>query len=89
MKSIRRMMRQVRAMFSGGGADAEMERELAAHLLLLEDEMMRKGATPAEARGWRGSSWAEWSRCGSCIARKGDFPSWRRWQRMCVLDGVN
>ena len=50
MKSIRRMMRQVRAMFSGERADAEMERELAAHLLLLEDEMMRKGATPDEAR---------------------------------------
>ena len=50
MKSIRRMMRQVRAMFGGERADAEMERELAAHLLLLEDEMMRKGATPDEAR---------------------------------------
>jgi hypothetical protein len=50
MKSIRRMMRQVRAMFGGKRADAEMERELAAHLLLLEDEMMRKGATPDEAR---------------------------------------
>jgi len=50
MKRIRRMMRQVRAMFSGERADAEMERELAAHLLLLEDEMMRKGATPEEAR---------------------------------------
>ena len=35
MKSIRRMMRQVRAMFSGERADAEMERELAAHLLWL------------------------------------------------------
>ncbi len=50
MKSIRRMTRQVRAMFSGERADAEMERELAAHLVLLEDEMMRKGATPDEAR---------------------------------------
>ena len=50
MKSIRRMMWQVRAIFSGERADAEMERELAAHLLLLEDEMMRKGATPDEAR---------------------------------------
>ncbi len=50
MKSIRRMMRQVRTMLSGERADAEMERELAAHLLLLEDEMMRKGATPDEAR---------------------------------------
>jgi putative ABC transport system permease protein len=50
MKSIRRMMRQLRAMFSGERADAEMERELAAHLLLLEDEMTRKGATPDEAR---------------------------------------
>jgi predicted permease len=44
------MMRQVRAVFSGERADAEMERELAAHLLLLEDEMMRKGATPDQAR---------------------------------------
>ncbi|HEY1963327.1 MAG TPA: ABC transporter permease, partial [Acidobacteriaceae bacterium] len=50
MKSIRRMMRQVRAKFSGERTDAEIERELAAHLLLLEDEMMRKGATPDEAR---------------------------------------
>lgn len=50
MKRIRRMMRQMQAMFGGKHADAEMERELAAHLLLLEDEMMRKGATPEEAR---------------------------------------
>ena len=63
MKSIRRMMRQVRAMFSGEPADAEMDRELAANLLL-EKEMMRKGATSDEARRWRGSSWAEWSRRG-------------------------
>jgi predicted permease len=50
MKSIRRVMRQVWAMFSGERADAEMERELAAHLVLLEEEMMHKGATPDEAR---------------------------------------
>jgi predicted permease len=50
MSGIRRMMRQVRAMLNGARADAEMDRELAAHLLLLEDEMMRKGATPEEAR---------------------------------------
>ena len=49
MKSIGRLMQRVRAMFSGERADAEMERELVAHLLLLEDEMMRKGATPDEA----------------------------------------
>jgi putative ABC transport system permease protein len=50
MKRIRRMIRQVRAILSGNRADAEMERELASHLLLLEDELMRKGATPDEAR---------------------------------------
>jgi putative ABC transport system permease protein len=50
MKSIRRIMRQVQAMFGRARADAEMERELAAHLLLLEDEMIRKGATPDKAR---------------------------------------
>ena len=50
MKSMRRMIWQVRAMFSGEHADAEMERELATHLHLLEDELMRKGATPDEAR---------------------------------------
>lgn len=50
MKSIRRMTWRVRAMLNGKGADAEMDRELAAHLLLLEDEMKHKGATPDEAR---------------------------------------
>jgi predicted permease len=50
MKSIQRLMRQVRVIFSSERADTEMERELAAHLLLLEEEMMRKGATPDEAR---------------------------------------
>jgi predicted permease len=50
MKSIQRLMRQVRVIFSSERADTEMERELAAHLLLLEEEMMRKGATPHEAR---------------------------------------
>ena len=48
--SIRRMVQRVRALWSGERADAEMERELAAHLRLLEDEMMRGGATPDEAR---------------------------------------
>jgi putative ABC transport system permease protein len=50
MKSLWRKLQQMRAMFSSESSDAEMERELAAHLLLLEDEMMRKGATPDEAR---------------------------------------
>jgi putative ABC transport system permease protein len=50
MKSVRRLMRRLRAMLNGGGVDAEMDRELATHLQLIEDEMMRKGATPEEAR---------------------------------------
>jgi putative ABC transport system permease protein len=50
MKSIRRMVLRLRSMMNGGRADAELERELAAHLQLLEDEMMRKGATADEAR---------------------------------------
>ena len=50
MKSLRRMVRQAKEMFRRERADAEMERELAAHLVLLEDEMMRRGATPDEAR---------------------------------------
>jgi putative ABC transport system permease protein len=50
MKSLRRMLRRVRALFGGGRADAEMEREIAAHVVMLEDEMIRRGATPDEAR---------------------------------------
>jgi hypothetical protein len=40
MRSIRRLMRKVRARLTAEHADAEVERELAAHLVLLEDEMM-------------------------------------------------
>lgn len=50
MKSIRRLMRRALAMFRGVRVDSEMERELVAHLHLLEDDLMRKGATQEEAR---------------------------------------
>ena len=46
----RRFLLRLLAFFRSGRADAEITRELAAHLRLLEDDFVARGMTPDEAR---------------------------------------
>ncbi len=50
MKHLRRIFLKFTRLFSNSAAEAELEREIAAHLALLEDEFLSQGKTPADAR---------------------------------------
>lgn len=50
MKHLRRIFLRFCQLFSNSKAEAELDREIAAHLALLEDEYQRQGMTPAGAR---------------------------------------
>ena len=50
MKHLRRGMRKFFGLFTNSRTEAEMNREMASHLALLEEEFLRKGMVPAEAR---------------------------------------
>ena len=47
---MRRLLFRIANLFRWNGADRELDRELSAHLTLLEDDFRRRGATAAEAR---------------------------------------
>jgi putative ABC transport system permease protein len=47
---VQRFFQRLLSLFRGERADAEVTREIAAHLALLEDEYRRRGMTPDEAR---------------------------------------
>jgi putative ABC transport system permease protein len=47
---VRRFVLRLRAFIRPGHADAELAREIAAHLQLLEDDFAAKGMSPADAR---------------------------------------
>ena len=47
---MRRILHRVLNVFRGERSDAEVTREIAAHLALLEDEYRRRGLSPDEAR---------------------------------------
>lgn len=50
MKYLRRFFLRVVSLFTNEQAEAELEREIAAHLGLLEDEFLSRGMSPDEAR---------------------------------------
>jgi len=50
MKHLRRGMRKLFGLFTNSRTETEMNREMASHLALLEEEFLRKGMVPAEAR---------------------------------------
>jgi predicted permease len=50
MKSLRRIFLRFRSLFTNSKAEAELAREIAAHLQLLEDEFRARGMTAEEAR---------------------------------------
>ena len=50
MKHLRRIFLRLYLLFTNSKAEAELAREIAAHLALLEDEYLRQGMNPEEAR---------------------------------------
>ena len=50
MKHLRRFLMRFARVFTNSRAEADLEREIAAHLRLLEDEYLSQGMTPEEAR---------------------------------------
>ena len=49
MAPLRRFLLRLYNLLSSGGAEREMERELTAHLSLIEEECQRNGMTPDQA----------------------------------------
>src|SRR5215813_9046225 len=49
MKHLRRFFLKFYLLFANSKAEAELAREIAAHLALLEDEYLRQGMTPERA----------------------------------------
>jgi predicted permease len=50
MKHLRRILVKFYLLFSNSKAEAELAREIDSHLALLEDEYLRQGMTPQDAR---------------------------------------
>jgi hypothetical protein len=50
MKDLRRFVLRFLSLFTNSRAEAELDREIAAHLQLLEDNFLGQGMTPKEAR---------------------------------------
>src|SRR6201994_1251912 len=50
MKRLRRFFLRVYLLFANSKVEAELAKEIGAHLTLLEDEYLRQGMTPEEAR---------------------------------------
>ena len=50
MSALRRFVFRLRDFLLPGRADAELDREVAAHLALLEDDYVRRGMSPDDAR---------------------------------------
>src|SRR6201996_3796350 len=50
MKYLRRIVLKFYSLFTNSRAEAELEREIATHLALMEDEFMSKGMNPDDAR---------------------------------------
>jgi predicted permease len=50
MRYLRRIFLRFYQLFTNSRAEAELAREIAAHLTLLEDEYLRRGMSPADAR---------------------------------------
>lgn len=50
MSAMRRFVLRIRNMLRPAKPESELAREIAAHLALIEDEFLRRGLTPAQAR---------------------------------------
>ena len=50
MKHLRRVFRKFYLFFANSKVEAELAREIGTHLAFLEDEYLRQGMTPEDAR---------------------------------------
>src|ERR1700722_20056599 len=50
MKQLRRFILKLTRLFANSREEAELAREIAAHLALLEEDYLRRGLAPEEAR---------------------------------------
>jgi hypothetical protein len=50
MRHLRRIILKFYSLIASSEAETELQREIAAHLTLMEDEFVSKGMTPEEAR---------------------------------------
>jgi hypothetical protein len=50
MNRLRRIFLRLYFLFTNSKTEAELAREIAAHLALLEDEYLRQGMNPDDAR---------------------------------------
>jgi len=50
MKQLRRIFLKLSRLFTNSREEAELAREIAAHLALLEDDSIRQGMSPEQAR---------------------------------------
>lgn len=50
MRYMRRIFLRFFSLFANSRAEAELDREIAAHLQLLEDDFLNRGMSPKEAR---------------------------------------
>ena len=50
MKHLRRILRKLYLLFADSAAEAELTKEIATHVAFLEDEYLRQGMTPEDAR---------------------------------------
>jgi hypothetical protein len=53
MIRFRRILARLWNLFHGRRAEAELAREVDAHLVLLADDFERRGMSPEDARLWR------------------------------------
>src|SRR5579859_8112436 len=50
MRHVLRLFAKLHSLMRPGHADRDLDREVTAHLILLEDEFQRRGMPPAQAR---------------------------------------
>ena len=73
MKHLRRIFLRFYLLFANSKVEAELAREIGAHLTLLEDEYVRQGMTPKRHDGPPNSPTEVWSRRSNVIATSEPF----------------
>ena len=73
MNHLRRVFLKFYLLFANSKVEAELTREIGAHLALLEDEYLRRGMTPEDARRTARLAYGGVSRRSNCIATSEGF----------------
>jgi hypothetical protein len=89
MKHLRRIFLRFYLLFANSKVEAELAREIGAHLALLEDEYLRQGM-PLKVHDGRPDSPTEvWSRRSNCIATSEHFKGWARFCKTLDIPSAN